>query len=53
MLDALAAAAVVRYYSGEESQQQRIEDLLPAMEDSGVGGANTSPSRVGRVWRGI
>jgi DNA-binding CsgD family transcriptional regulator/energy-coupling factor transporter ATP-binding protein EcfA2 len=39
VLDALAAAAVVRYYSGEESQQQRIEDLLPAIPDSSVGGA--------------
>lgn len=39
VLDALAAAAVVRYYSGEESQQQRIEDLLPAIQDSSVGGA--------------
>ncbi|GAA3858936.1 helix-turn-helix transcriptional regulator [Streptomyces sedi] len=29
LLDALAAAAVVRYYSGEESQRQRIEALLP------------------------
>ena len=39
VLDALAAAAVVRYYSGEESQQQRIEDLLPAIQDSSFGGA--------------
>ncbi|MFI6937360.1 AAA family ATPase [Streptomyces sp. NPDC050287] len=39
VLDALAAAAVVRYYSGEESQQQRIEDLLPAIPDSSAGGA--------------
>ncbi|KOV87552.1 LuxR family transcriptional regulator [Nocardia sp. NRRL S-836] len=32
-LDALAAAAVVRYYSGEESQRQQIENLLSAMPD--------------------
>ncbi|MEV4806217.1 AAA family ATPase [Nonomuraea sp. NPDC049421] len=32
-MDALAAAAVVRYYSGEESQRQRIERLLSASPD--------------------
>ncbi|MFF8596703.1 AAA family ATPase [Streptomyces sp. NPDC015220] len=32
-LDALAAAAVVRYYSGEESQQRQIQDLLARMPD--------------------
>ncbi|MEU6389384.1 AAA family ATPase [Streptomyces sp. NPDC046939] len=30
LLDALAAASVVRYYSGEQSHKQRIEDLLAA-----------------------
>ncbi|MEV0017387.1 helix-turn-helix transcriptional regulator [Streptomyces tendae] len=39
LLDALAAAAVVRYYSGEESQRQRIEDLLSRVPDSPAGGA--------------
>nr|WP_237331323.1 helix-turn-helix transcriptional regulator [Streptomyces mexicanus] len=39
VLDALAAAAVVRYYSGEESQLHRIEGLLCAMPDSTVGSA--------------
>ncbi|MGC0384858.1 DNA-binding CsgD family transcriptional regulator [Streptomyces sp. SAI-129] len=39
LLDALAAAAVVRYYSGEESQRQRIEDLLSQAPDSPAGGA--------------
>ncbi|MEU5024879.1 helix-turn-helix transcriptional regulator [Streptomyces milbemycinicus] len=39
VLDALAAAAVVRYYSGEEPQQQQIESLLSAMPDSTVRGA--------------
>ncbi|MFF0465634.1 helix-turn-helix transcriptional regulator [Streptomyces mexicanus] len=39
VLDALAAAAVVRYYSGEESQLQRIEGLLSAMPDSTVSSA--------------
>ncbi|MCF2436076.1 hypothetical protein LV779_23670 [Streptomyces thinghirensis] len=39
LLDALAAAAVVRYYSGEESQRQRIEALLSHMPDSAAGGA--------------
>ncbi|GAA3170370.1 AAA family ATPase [Nonomuraea salmonea] len=33
-MDALAAAAVVRYYSGEESQRQRIERLLAASPDA-------------------
>ncbi|MFF4469528.1 AAA family ATPase [Streptomyces sp. NPDC001599] len=37
--DALAAAAVVRYYSGEESQRQRIETLLSEVPDSPAGGA--------------
>nr|WP_176583059.1 helix-turn-helix transcriptional regulator [Streptomyces marincola] len=39
LLDALAAAAVVRYYSGEESQHQRIERLFTTMPDSTVRGA--------------
>lgn len=39
LLDALAAAAVVRYYSGEESQRQRIEALLREVPDSAAGGA--------------
>ncbi|MFC3574539.1 AAA family ATPase [Streptomyces yaanensis] len=39
LLDALAAAAVVRYYSGEESQRQRIEALLSGMPGSPAGGA--------------
>jgi DNA-binding CsgD family transcriptional regulator len=39
LLDALATAAVVRYYSGEESQRRRIEDLLRAVPDSPSGGA--------------
>jgi DNA-binding CsgD family transcriptional regulator len=39
VLDALAAAAVVRYYSGEESQQQQIENLLSAIPDSTFRGA--------------
>ncbi|MEU8732248.1 AAA family ATPase [Streptomyces tendae] len=39
LLDALAAAAVVRYYSGEESQRQRIEALLSQVPDSPAGGA--------------
>jgi DNA-binding CsgD family transcriptional regulator/energy-coupling factor transporter ATP-binding protein EcfA2 len=34
-LEALAAAAVVRYYSGEESQRLRIEKLLPTVPDPG------------------
>ncbi|MFG1615876.1 ATP-binding protein [Nonomuraea wenchangensis] len=33
VLDALAAAAVVRYYSGEEPQRQRVESLLSAVPD--------------------
>ncbi|GAB2964374.1 AAA family ATPase [Nonomuraea fastidiosa] len=32
-LEALAAAAVVRYYSGEEAQRRRIESLLAASPD--------------------
>lgn len=39
VLDALAAAAVVRYYSGEESQRQQIESLLSALPDSTARGA--------------
>ncbi|MEW1999373.1 AAA family ATPase [Streptomyces coelicoflavus] len=39
LLDALAAAAVVRYYSGEESQRQRIETLLAGLPDTATGGA--------------
>ncbi|CAL9470631.1 hypothetical protein SUDANB150_02805 [Streptomyces sp. enrichment culture] len=39
LLDALAAAAVVRYYSGEESQRQRIAALLSEVPDSPAGGA--------------
>lgn len=39
LLDALAAAAVVRYYSGEESQRQRIEALLADVPDSAAGAA--------------
>ncbi|WP_165684931.1 LuxR family transcriptional regulator [Streptomyces sp. KO7888] len=39
LLDALAAAAVVRYYSGEESQRQRIETLLASLPDTATGGA--------------
>ncbi|MEV4569790.1 AAA family ATPase [Nonomuraea sp. NPDC049419] len=35
-MDALAAAAVVRYYSGEESQRQRIERLLSASPDGAL-----------------
>lgn len=33
VLDALAAAAVVRYYSGEEFQQREIQDLLSHVPD--------------------
>nr|SBO96697.1 FIG01134847: hypothetical protein [Nonomuraea gerenzanensis] len=36
VMDALAAAAVVRYYSGEESQRQQLENLLPALPDPTV-----------------
>ncbi|GAA2208966.1 LuxR family transcriptional regulator [Nonomuraea monospora] len=36
VMDALAAAAVVRYYSGEESQRQQLETLLPALPDPTV-----------------
>ncbi|MFH8446317.1 AAA family ATPase [Streptomyces sp. NPDC018026] len=39
LLDVLAAAAVVRYYSGEESQRRRIEALLADVPDSAAGGA--------------
>ncbi|SEK63270.1 helix-turn-helix transcriptional regulator [Nonomuraea pusilla] len=38
-LDALAAAAVVRYYSGEESQRHRIANLLSALPGSPGSGA--------------
>ncbi|RBQ18812.1 LuxR family transcriptional regulator [Spongiactinospora rosea] len=34
VLDALAAAAIVRYYSGEQTQLHQIHDLLPAAPDS-------------------
>ncbi|WP_405467497.1 hypothetical protein OG783_33225 [Streptomyces jietaisiensis] len=34
-LEALAAAAVVRCFSGEESQRLRIEELLPTAPDAG------------------
>ncbi|MFI9534431.1 AAA family ATPase [Nocardia fusca] len=33
VLDALAAAAVVRYYSGEESQQRQIQSLVSRIPD--------------------
>lgn len=39
LLDALTAAAVVRYYSGEESQRQHIEALLSDVPDSAARGA--------------
>ncbi|MEV0352227.1 AAA family ATPase [Nonomuraea sp. NPDC050680] len=39
VLEALAAAAAVRYYSGEESQRQQIESLFSAMPDSTARGA--------------
>ncbi|WP_408639095.1 helix-turn-helix transcriptional regulator [Nocardiopsis endophytica] len=39
VLDALAAAAVVRYYSGEESQQRRIQSLVSRMPDDPSGAA--------------
>ncbi|MFD1665077.1 AAA family ATPase [Streptomyces calvus] len=42
-LDALAAAAVVRYYSGEKSQQRRIQDLFCRLPDDAAGAAL-------RVW---
>lgn len=45
-LEALAAAAVVRYYSGEESQRQRIEDLLSAVPDD----ANPDEGDALRAW---
>ncbi|MCK7624506.1 AAA family ATPase [Streptomyces sp. RS10V-4] len=39
VLDALAAAAVVRYYSGEESQQRQIQSLLSRVPDDAAGTA--------------
>lgn len=39
VLDALAAAAVVRYYSGEQSQRQQIEKLFAAVPDTSAAGA--------------
>ncbi|AEW99809.1 helix-turn-helix domain-containing protein [Streptantibioticus cattleyicolor] len=39
LLDALAATAVVRYYSGEESPRQQIEALLAAVPDAPGAGA--------------
>lgn len=36
VLDALAAAAVVRYYSGEESQRRQIQSLVSRMPDDGA-----------------
>lgn len=39
VLDALCAAAVVRYYSGEESQQRQIQNLLSRMPDDAAGAA--------------
>ncbi|MFF0097264.1 AAA family ATPase [Streptomyces canus] len=39
VLDALAAAAVVRYYSGAESQQRQIQSLLSGMPDDAAGAA--------------
>ncbi|MFJ8827441.1 AAA family ATPase [Streptomyces sp. NPDC102467] len=39
VLDALAAAAVVRYYSGEESQQRQIQSLLSRIPDDAAGAA--------------
>ncbi|TYB57375.1 helix-turn-helix transcriptional regulator [Nonomuraea sp. PA05] len=38
-MNALAAAAVVRYYSGEECQRQQLEDLLAAPLDPTTGDA--------------
>lgn len=38
LMDVLGAAAVVRYYSGAESQRQRIEELLAAPADGADGG---------------
>ncbi len=43
VLDALAAAAVVRYYSGEEYQQRQIQSLLSRMPADAAGAAP-------RVW---
>lgn len=40
VLDALAAAAVVRYYSGEKSQQRQLQDLLSRMPDDGAAAAS-------------
>ncbi|MET8863906.1 LuxR family transcriptional regulator [Nonomuraea sp. NPDC004580] len=48
-MDALAAAAVVRYYSGEESQRQRIERLLSASPDGALTGGSLPDSGL-RVW---
>ncbi|MGK9462979.1 helix-turn-helix transcriptional regulator [Streptomyces sp. G6] len=39
LLEALAAAAVVRYYSGDESQQQQIKSLFTSVPDATVRGA--------------
>lgn len=39
LLDALATAAVVRYYSGEESQQRQIQSLFSRMPDDAAGAA--------------
>ncbi len=39
VLDALAAAAVVRYYSGEESQQRQIQRLLSRVPEDAAGAA--------------
>ncbi|MGW1816647.1 AAA family ATPase [Streptomyces sp. NPDC002125] len=39
LLDALAAAAVVRYYSGDESQHRQIQGLLPRVPDHAAGAA--------------
>ncbi|MEU6482203.1 AAA family ATPase [Streptomyces sp. NPDC047017] len=39
VLDALAAAAVVRYYSGEDSQQRQIQRLLRRIPDDAAGAA--------------
>ncbi|MFH9354549.1 AAA family ATPase [Kitasatospora sp. NPDC017646] len=39
LLDALAAAAVVRYYSGEDSQHHQIRSLLSRVPDEPAGAA--------------
>ncbi|MEU3895312.1 AAA family ATPase [Streptomyces sp. NPDC045251] len=39
LLEALAAAAVVRYYSGDESQQQQIKSLFTSVPDATVSSA--------------